>query len=221
MAQPDSDGVVKDDDVDVLTSAETLLRDEFGQAWQHFRHLETMRSQYLAFAFTITLASVAAAIPLIANIEEISSIILLLAAVFILLYCLILGSLYFSVRKIRIALAHYRKIIEDIRRYFYHRARSDFNYDTEHLNITGRTYTVMGWRLFRLQTTSELILVAFLAISGVAEAICAASIFTLTPTWWQATLTVASLLCVTLVIAAVLRFAWVQRGDEFSAQSHQ
>jgi hypothetical protein len=221
MAQPDPVGVVKDDDVDVLASAEALLRDEFGQAWQHFRHLETMRSQYLAFAFTITLASVAAAIPLIANIEEISSIILLLTAVFILLYCLIIGSLYFSVRKIRIALAHYRKIIEDIRHYFYHRARSEFDYDTEHLNITGRTYTVLGWRLFRLQTTSELILVAFLAISGVAEAICAASIFTLAPTWWQATITLASLLCVTLIIAAVSRFAWVQRDDEFSAQSHQ
>jgi len=221
MAQPDSDGVVKGGDVDVLTSAETLLRDEFGQAWQHFRHLETMRSQYLAFAFTITLASLAAAITLIANIDEINSVVLLLTAIFVLLYCLILASLYFSVRKIRIALAHYRKLIEDIRHYFYHRARSDFNYDTEHLDITGRTYTVLGWRIFRLQTTSESILVAFLAISSVAEAICVASIFTLNPTWWQATLTVASFLCVTLVIAAVSRFAWVQRDDEFSAQSHQ
>jgi hypothetical protein len=65
-------GVAKDNDVDVPTSAETLLRDEFGQAWQHFRHLESMRSQYLAFTFTITLASLAAAITSILA-QEVSS----------------------------------------------------------------------------------------------------------------------------------------------------
>ena len=70
MALSNTDDAVKDSRADVLTSAETLLRDEFGQAWQHFRHLETMRSQYLAFAFTITLAALAAAIPLLANIRE-------------------------------------------------------------------------------------------------------------------------------------------------------
>jgi hypothetical protein len=213
--------VTNDNDVDVLTPAETLLRDEFAQAWQHFRHLESMRSQYLAFTFTITLASLAAAIPLIANFGENSSLVLLLTGVFILLYSLILASLYFSVRKIRIALAHYRQVTEEIRYYFYHRARSEFHYKTDRLNITGRTYTVLGWRLFRLQTTSESILMVFLVIAGVAEAICASSVFTLAPAWWQWTLAIFSLTCVIVVIAAVSRFAWVQRDDEFSSQSHQ
>jgi hypothetical protein len=139
-----------------------------------FRHLEAMRGQYLAFAFTITLASFAAAIPLIASIDDISGNILLLVAVFLLSYGLTLGSLYFSVRKIRIALGHYQQEIEEILSYFCHRARSDFHYDTARLNITNRTYAVLGWRLFRLQTTSESILAAFLAIGGAAEAICAA-----------------------------------------------
>ena len=211
----------KDDHVDALTSAETLLRDEFGQAWQHFRHLETMRGQYLAFAFTITLASLAAAIPLVANIDGASSLMLVLTGLFVQLYCLIIGSLYFSVRKIRIALAHYRQTIEDIRLYFYPRARTDFTYDTERLDITGQKYTVLGWRLFRLQTTSESILIAFLAVSGIVEAGCTSSVFALGPVWWHATLVVASAVCVALVIAAVARFAWLQRDDEFSSQSHQ
>jgi hypothetical protein len=221
MVLPDSDGVTKGDHVDTLASAETLLRDEFGQAWQHFRHLEAMRGQYLAFAFTITLASFAAAIPLVANIGENTSTVVLLAGVFIQLYCLILASLYFSVRKIRIALAHYRKIIDDIRRYFYDRARDDFDYNTGDLTITGQGFTILGWRIFRLQTTSESILIAFLVISGAAEAVCVGSIFTLTPAWWHVTLVVVAFACVVVVIAAVSRFAWVQRGDEFSSQAHQ
>lgn len=126
-----------------------------------------------------------------------------------------------SIRKIRIVLAHYRRTFEGIRHYFYHRAGDAFGYDTAGLNITGRTYTVLGWRIFRLQTTSESILMAFLVVGGAAEAVCAGSIFTLTPTWWQATFAVASFVCVALVIAAVSRFAWVQRDDEFSSQAHQ
>jgi hypothetical protein len=221
MALPETEDAEKDNDVDVLASAETLLRDEFGQAWQHFRHLETMRSQYVAFAFTITLASFAAAIPLIASIGEVDSVTVLLVGVFIQLYCLILGSLYFSVRKIRIVLAHYRRTIEDVRHYFYRRTKPDFGFDIRRLDISREAYAVLGWRLFRLQTTSELILIALLAIGGVTEGICAFSVFTLTHTWWQATLIVILSTCVATIVAAVGRFAWIQREDEFSSQAHQ
>jgi hypothetical protein len=108
-----------------------------------------------------------------------------------------------------------------VRSYFYGRARGDFAYDTERLNIAGRTYTVLGWRLFRLQTTSESILLVLLVIGGVAEVVCTGSVLALAPNWWQAALIIVTLTCVMAVIAAVSRFAWVQRGDEFSSQSHQ
>lgn len=160
MVSPDSGDPVTQDRAAVLASAEALLHEEFGQSWQHFRHLETMRGQYLAFAFTVTLASLAASIPLVAGVDEIDGTTLLPAGVFVLLYCLVIGFLYPS---------------------------------------TDRTYTVLGWRLFRLQTTSESILVAFLAIGGVAEAACTGGLLTLAHTW----------------------FAWVQRDDEFSSQVHQ
>jgi hypothetical protein len=221
MVSPDSGESVTQDRAAVLASAEVLLREEFGQAWQHFRHLETMRGQYLAFAFTVTLASLAASIPLVAGVDEVDGTTLLLAGVFVLLYCLVIGFLYFSVRKIRIVLAHYRRTIEDIRHHFFHRARGDLGFDVARLDLADRTYTVLGWRLFRLQTTSESILVAFLAIGGVAEAACAGGVLTLAHTWWQATLAVVSFVCVGLVLAAVSRFAWVQRDDEFSSQVHQ
>jgi hypothetical protein len=220
MAPPNPDDATKDDDHGALTAAETLLRDDFGQAWQHFRHLETMRSQYLAFAFTITLASYAAAITLVANIEKIDSMVVLLTGVFVQLYCLVVGSLYFSVRKIRVVLAHFRRTIEDVRHYFYDRVKTGFDYDTGRLDISRQSYTVLGWRLFRLQTASELILIAFLVVSGVVEAICAVGIFALAPTWWQATLVVILFACVATIVTAVMRFAWVQREDEFSAQAH-
>jgi hypothetical protein len=220
MTPTNPNDATKDDDHNALTAAETLLRDDFGQAWQHFRHLETMRSQYLAFAITITLASYAAAIPILADIEKIDSVVVLTTGSFVQLHSLILGSLYFSVRKIRIVLAHYRRTIEDVRRYFYDRVKADFEYDTGRLNISRQSYTVLGWRLFRLQTASELLLIAFLVVSGVVEAICAFGIFALAPPWWQATLVVILLACVATIVTAVIRFAWIQRDDEFSAQAH-
>lgn len=219
MAAPDPADAGKDDDA-ARTAAEALLRDDFGQAWQHFRHLETMRGQYLAFAFTVTLASYAAAIPLIANIEQIDSVVVLLAGVFVQLYALVLGSLYFSVRKIRVVLAHYRRTIEDIRNYFYDRAKTDFDFDTRRLDISRQKYAVLGWRLFRLQTASEVILIAFLVASAVAEAICVFVTVTLTPPWWQASLVLILFTCVATIVTAVIRFAWTQRQDEFSAQTH-
>jgi hypothetical protein len=206
---------------DVLTPAETLLREEFSQAWQHFRHLESMRSQYLAFAFTITLAALAAAIPLIGDIGGASGNTLLVVGVFVSLYCLIIGLLFFSVRKIRIALAHYRRTMDDVRHYFYCRARSELDYDTASLTITGRRYAVLGLRLLRLQTTSEAVLLTLLAIGGVAEATCTVGVFAVGPAWWHVVLILGLCLFVGLVVAAVVRFAWIERHDEFAAQAHQ
>jgi hypothetical protein len=36
---------------------------EFDQAWTHYRHVESMRTQYLGFFFTISLGSTALAVP--------------------------------------------------------------------------------------------------------------------------------------------------------------
>ncbi len=219
MELPDNDDVSPDHDVDVLTSAETLLRDEFGQAWQHYRHLETMRSQYLAFSFTITLASLAVAIPLLAHsTRTISS--LLLIGVFVQLYCLIVGSLYFNVRKIRIVLSHYRKTIQSVRCYFYDRAQ-DFTYDTGRLNITRRTYAIAGWRPLRIQATSESILLTFLLIGGLAESICTISAFTLSLMWWETTLVVLLFAGAMTVVASVSTFAWIHRNDEYTSRARQ
>jgi len=219
MELPDADGVSPENDVDVLKSAETLLRDEFGQAWQHYRHLETMRSQYLAFSFTITLASLAAAIPLLAHATKTIGT-LLLTGVFVQLYCLIVGSLYFNVRKIRIVLSHYRKTIQSVRSYFYDRTQ-DLAYDTGRLNITRRTYAIAGWRPLRIQATSESILLTFLFIGGLADAICTVNTFTLSLTWWQATLVVVLFVGVATVIASVSIFAWVHRNDEYTSRARQ
>jgi hypothetical protein len=43
----------------VLTKAEILLCHEFDQAWDHYRHNETVRSQYLGYFFALAVGSAA------------------------------------------------------------------------------------------------------------------------------------------------------------------
>jgi hypothetical protein len=46
-----------------------------------------------------------------------------------------------------------------VRRYFNDRVRTGFDFDTRRLDVSSRKYTALGWRLFRLQTASEVILI--------------------------------------------------------------
>ena len=88
--------------------AELLLRDEFAQAWNHFRHLEVLRSQYLSFAFSITLALLAGTVPLVITPRYVPEVILLAAGIGM-IYALIVGSLYLSIRKIRHLLRYFQR----------------------------------------------------------------------------------------------------------------
>lgn len=55
---------------------------EYAQAWEHYRHTETQRLQYLGFFFTVALGSVALAVPLIADSGLASSAKILVAGLF-------------------------------------------------------------------------------------------------------------------------------------------
>jgi hypothetical protein len=47
-----------------------FLLDQYNQAWSHYRHTESMRTQYLGFFFTVLLGSAAFALPILRSSDD-------------------------------------------------------------------------------------------------------------------------------------------------------
>ena len=82
----------------------------WGESWNQSRHLETMRSQYLGFFFTATLAVVAFAAPDIAKGHLRTSASLILLAVLVFGLDLLAGFLRLAVARIGEVLARYQQV---------------------------------------------------------------------------------------------------------------
>lgn len=216
MASLDHGLTPSDDHRHAITQADALLRDEFGQAWQHYRHLEVLRGQYIGFAFTVTFASLALTVPLIASSPQVGSITLPIGA-FLLFYGLFVGSLYLNVRKIRFLLAHYQKVLEDVRAYFYdHIPNLDF--DVDGLNVLRVDHPLIRSRLFRSQTTSESILAMLLIVATGTQMIFIIVTLRAHPQWWHVVIMLAMGAGIILIATCVLSFAWRHRRDPHADQ---
>jgi hypothetical protein len=97
----------------------TSERDElkwrlWAESWNHSRHLETMRSQYLGFFFTASLAVAAFAAPDVAKGHLSTSASLILLAVLVFGLDLLAGFLILAVARIGEVLGHYQRAQREI-----------------------------------------------------------------------------------------------------------
>jgi hypothetical protein len=87
---------------------ESLLLRDYEQAWNHLRHVETVRIQYTSFFFTIVLGSIALSVPLF--VQRTGSVpSLVVASCFTGGLATFSSSIYLSMRRIGVQLRHYRR----------------------------------------------------------------------------------------------------------------
>jgi heme/copper-type cytochrome/quinol oxidase subunit 4 len=134
---------------------EFLLR-EFQEAWTQYRHIESMRVQYLGFFFTVILGSLGFAITMLKDLSGKNVSLLffgLLSMIWVLNWLTIF--LYTSVRKSGFVLGHYNNVINNIRGRIY----------SENIELKGIVYErvsenpLMNMRIFSVQYVSETILI--------------------------------------------------------------
>lgn len=114
-----------------LGKAEKLLLLEFKEAWQHYRHLELMRMQYLAFFFTLIFGCIGFTITALKDLQPQNTSQTLLG-VFSLTWLLQMLTIvmFASVRKIRFVLMHYENVMKQVRAIIYPHEQNfwcDFN----------------------------------------------------------------------------------------------
>jgi hypothetical protein len=98
----------------VLAREDEFTLQMWEQSWSQLRHLESMRSQYLGFFFSIVLGVTALAGPRLADDSLRSSGDLLTVATLIVSVELLAGFLYISVVRVNGVMGHYTDRIESI-----------------------------------------------------------------------------------------------------------
>ena len=161
-----------------LTKGEILLCHEFDQAWEHYRHNETTRSQYLGYFFALTVGSAAFATQAVNSRSLSSALDLLLLGVFVLTFAFLTGFVYLGIRKAGVVLAHYESVWNNIRRYFY----SDADFQSKpysSLSIRSSDHQALRSRWTRLQSSSEFIILFFSGVTITSQALLCARLFTI------------------------------------------
>jgi hypothetical protein len=185
-----------------LSKAEILLCHEFDQAWEHYRHNENTRSQYLGYFFVLAVGSAAFGAQTARSHTLSAPLDLVLFGVFLLTLAFLTGFVYLGVRKAGIVLAHYEALWNDIRRYFY----SDSDWETKpykSLNIRGSGHRALISRWTRMQSSSEFILLFFSFLVVVSEALLSARLFTI-PANWPERIIAISMMVITAAIPFLL-----------------
>ena len=184
-----------------LTRAETLMLEEYQQAWDHSRHLETIRGQYLGFFFTVALGSAAVAIPIVGAALN-NRVRLLMFSGFLTVFFLLTSLIYISVVKFGLILGQYQRGIHLIRDYLY--AESNTPEDLiQWMRFRELRNPLVTSRLFSVQTAAERILRLFLFLTTFATSLVGLRLRTLQAPWWQIAL-VGFLVAVTLLAASAL-----------------
>lgn len=188
-----------------LAKAENLLRDEFGQAWQHYRHNETLRTQYLNYALSITLASVAVSVPL-STARADAAVRLLVAGAFVLMYTLFIAFALATVLKIRLVNRHYAQVWLDVRTYFY-RSDSGLTFDTDRLNVWSGPESGNFHPLLRMQAWAEFVLQSLLVLASVVAVALVVALAIIGAPWWQVVIMTTNALVVAAIAVTFMRVA--------------
>src|SRR5262245_6145762 len=94
-----------------------LLMEEFKQAWEHYRHLEKARTQYINFFLTAALASAGFITSLFKNLKPESVEKALIGALIVIwVFNLLLLFVYVNVKKIGFVLKYYEEVMSRIRK---------------------------------------------------------------------------------------------------------
>jgi len=158
-------------------SGSLLLRD-YEQAWEHLRHVETVRIQYTGFFFTIVLGSIALAVPLFVQRAE-SSPALVIASCFAGALTTFSSSLYLSMRRMGVQLRHYRRSIEKIRNHYYGGSVLDEDLKAHF------AAEALAKQAGAIQRTNELIILSFTFATLLVELLIVSAIFIEGGRWWQ------------------------------------
>lgn len=166
-----------------LTKEEILLCHEFDQAWDHYRQNENLRSQYLGYFFVLAVGSAAFGAQTVRSHTLSSPLDLVLFGVFLLTFALLTGFVYLGVRKSGIALTHYERVWNIIRKHFY----SNVDHQSEpykSLSIRSSDHHALLSRWTRMQSSSEFIILFFSVLTVISEALLTARLFVIHNAIW-------------------------------------
>jgi hypothetical protein len=202
-ANAQSSGGATTPSVEALTKQETLLCREFDQAWDHYRHNETTRSQYLGYFFALSLGSAAFGAQTVRSDALASAPDLVLFGVFLLVFAFLTGFVYLGVRKAGVVLTHYESVWNNIRKYFYTEADIR-NEPYRSLSIRGYDHRALRSRWTRMQTSSEFVVLFFSVLTVISQALVSARLFTIHNASWSERLIAIGMAALTAAIPIFL-----------------
>lgn len=153
-----------------MDSASTdLLKQEFTEAWNHYRHLENDRTRYLGFFFTLLIASIGLLLNALATVSPTSPTpywfvpgVFLLAWLFDALSLFI----YANIKKSAFILRHYFNIMWRIRELIYEDPPK-----MHQLLSVAETHPIVKSMWFSHQKLSEMLLLSACFLLDVAQAV--------------------------------------------------
>lgn len=161
--------------------AASLMIREFDQAWQHYRHIETTRNQYLGFFFTAILASLGLLASILDDVSAVTEPMKALSSLAIGWVLFVLSYFLFtSVLKMGAVLEGYEHIMGTAREYFYEVADKDETPYISRISIRENGGPLFRRRLFGAQTSVETIFRGSCYALSVGVAIAAMNIINVT-----------------------------------------
>lgn len=151
--------------------AEVLLREEFNQAWAHYRQAETTRTQLLTVCLTVSAAACAVGSQVAARSDLTDPKTLVAFSGSLFAFTLFTAFIYVAVRKTDAVLMHYERVLNLVRDYFYVGVNREIE-PYKSLSIRNFKHPMLGtsgwWRFTRIQTAVENIVmgIAVLATGG-------------------------------------------------------
>lgn len=147
-----------------VSRVDALLISEFDQAWSHYRHLESLRSQYLGFFFAVTTA--AAAVPSLQTpaFNEVRTV--LAGGAFLSVYGFLTAFLYFGIKKANVVMNQYAEVIQYVRTYIF----GDSSVHSSALKrIRESEHPLFRSSLFSIQSGAERVLLFFGLLAAIGQ----------------------------------------------------
>lgn len=176
-----------------------MIKQEYCEAWNHYRHMEIDRSRYLGFLFTFLIASIAFLLNTFSKLDMSKELpIWLFLMVYFLLSIINLLSIfiYTNIKKLSFALTHYDKVIERIRvDVFSKNDLKKFKLDV------GKSHPIMNSKLFSNKILSEILCLLICIVLDVVQ------IKILGLTWENTLHYIAMFMLVVIVFLLVAQFS--------------
>jgi hypothetical protein len=149
---------------DQPSRVDTLLLAEFDQAWQHYRHVENTRNQFLGFFFTISLGSAALAGPTLHGKTLQVPSRLLLDTGFLWTISIVAICIYVAVRRAGPVMAGYETIHWAIRERFYGNSEEGLALQRE-MSIRSNVAVSSVPSMISIERMSEVVILVFVALA--------------------------------------------------------